>query len=172
MNTLAVLRGIIRIGIAVIILGILFRMMRWIGGIELLIIGSISVFLAYGIRFFLQTNRSALAIIQWTLIEMVLLRIILLYLNLPGQIIANYSMLVLFVAWLIMGGPAAIYRRKSSGKTSFIHRYFFWFIFLFFLLILIGSLFKIMHWSSADTLLIVGMSGLALLFLLNSIRQS
>src|SRR5687767_12531227 len=109
MNLRFVSRLLIRFGIAFLILGILFNLMRWPYSDVLILSGFPGIGLGYVIHFFLKTDKSALDYIKLGLVEFWALHGIFGFTDWPGYLFLRYSALVFFVAWLIMGGPKSYF---------------------------------------------------------------
>lgn len=170
MKQLAVLRACIRIGIAIVIIGILFRLIHLPAWYEIVIVGSSMIFIAYPIQFFKRNDYSPLSMVKLALVESFLLRLVFRLGHLPGGDFFNYAFLVLLVAFLIMGGSQDFIQKEPKENLNFIHRNVHYFLFILIVIVVIGSLLKIMHWPGANELLIVGFCGTAVL-VIHSIRR-
>jgi len=170
MKQLTILRACIRIGIAIVIVGVLFSILHYPAWYEIVIVGSSMIFIAYPILFFKRSDYTPLSIVKLALVESFLLRLVLRLGHLPGGEFFHYAFLVLLVVFLVMGGSKDFVQKGPKENLNFIQRNVHYFLFILIVIVVIGSLFKIMHWPGANELLTVGFLGVAVL-IISSIRR-
>lgn len=161
-----ILYATLRLSIAFYIIGLLFKIMHWPNGGSLLLVSTIAIILAYPFRFMHKKEKSELDYIKLGLVLFWGIHSILYNYHLPGQRFFQYGTIVLFVAWLIMGGPTNFVQAGNNEKPRKLLYLSLFLLGACMVSTAIGSLFKIMHWPYADVLLILGLSGTALWFLI------
>ncbi|NOQ72204.1 MAG: hypothetical protein GQ574_09400 [Crocinitomix sp.] len=151
------------IGTAVLIVGILFKIMRWPYADLLLLIGACGILFFYFLRFFSKTEKVKLDYAKLAVVIFFCIRYVVYVFDLPGRAIASSAFLIslgVFVS-LLIGVPFfqdKTNEEESSQSQSTIIIIKNVVVILGIFAIVLGSVFRIMHWPGAGLLLSLGLA--------------
>ena len=155
----------LRIALSILIIGLLFKIMHWPYSDYIMCSSFIIILILYPIRFWKKRKK---AIIDWVKLVFVLLWTIngiIVVEHLPFKYISSTLTLFFFIVWLIIEFTSNRKKVKENllhSEIPFIAGFF----------IIIGGIFKIMHWPGATIILIIGLLSVVLWVLFRTIKKS
>lgn len=162
-----ILRTPLRISIAVLILGFLFKIMHWPYGNLIITVSFILISILYFFRFFNKSKKILLDYAKLLLVFSFSIRGIIITLHLPFKDVFNIIALIAALAWLLLGGHKDYYGNSSVSNNKYFRGSV---IGIGSIVIIVGALFKMMHWPGASIMLIVGLSLVALFYLITALK--
>lgn len=161
-----ILRAPLRISIAVLIVGVMFKIMHWPFGAWIIVFGFSLIAVLYPFRFMNKKSKVLLDYARLLFVICWAVYGIFAALHLPYKIIFDVLRSISFVFWIIMEGINYFskVKEKKSGTINIISYII---IAISAALVLVGALFKIMHWPGAGPMLVVGLSLVVIWFLLD-----
>lgn len=158
----------IRILISITIIASLFKLMHWPYSMHLYIIGLGGIFVLYPIRFFLKKEKTTLDYIKLIFVELFCFtRFVKIHHLLKIDIIITITNII-GLAWILFEIYNYINNIKPKYKTILPH---FNYNYIFGLVIVVGVLFKLMHWPYANILLITGVILISAYFIYDSFKS-
>ncbi len=158
-----ILTSPIRISIAVLIIGILFKIMHWPYGNIIITVAFSSISILYIFRFLNKTNKKWLDYAKLLLVVSFSIRGIFVILHLPFKDVLNIVALIAVIGWLALGGYKDYYGSKTKSLWQNM-------VGIGAVVIFVGALFKIMHWPGASIMLVFGLCLVALYYLISVIK--
>lgn len=158
----------IRILISINIIAVLFRLMHWPHSMYLFLIGLGGIFILYPIRFYLKKDKLALDYIKLIFVELFCFtRFVKIHhlLKIDILIIVTEVIGIIWILFEIFNFINNVKPRYKPIIPKLNSNY------VFVLIILIGALFKLMHWPYANILLIIGLVLLALFFIYDTLKH-
>jgi hypothetical protein len=164
-----ILKVPLRLSISILIIGMLFKIMHWPYGAEIVACAFGAIIIVYPFRFWNKKPKFVIDYVKLILLISWALNGIFTILHLPYKIYLSAVASISLIVWLVM--EASRYFRKGvkeeSKSSSPISSY--GVLSVSGILIFIGVLFKIMHWPGAGPLLILGLSTVAIWFVVDLI---
>lgn len=157
--------GVIGIAIGLFIIGTIFKAMHWPNGNDLIIIALAAIVNVYFLKFWFKKDKQPLDYAKVALIGLGCLTIIFGILHWPGKILLQLLTGFTFIAFVFLGGSRSLFGiTVLEGKNP---RFNFssYLISIAGILIIIGALFKIMHWPFGTYMLLAGL-GLGIIWFL------
>ncbi|NNE76830.1 MAG: hypothetical protein HKN31_07125 [Pricia sp.] len=152
-KTKKILKTPLRISMTLILFGMLSSMLQWPYASEILLLAFSATAFLYTIRFWKKSEKGFLDYIKLTLVVFWSTNGIFQVLNLPYSLFFQVIIAITFITWFVMEGTAYFLdedRKTKNSKTKVI-----WNCAMVFgtLLIIAGSLLKVMNWEFAIPLL-------------------
>ncbi len=151
----------LRISLAILLSGILGKMLEWPYATNILLIGFAVLGFLYTIRFFNKAEKEFLDYIKLVLVSFWTLYGIFTVMNFPYTLFFLTMTTISFVLWFIMEGSAYFLDEDRRAKNSLYHILWNCALVLGTLGLISGSLLKILHWDYALHLLSLGITLIA-----------
>jgi GldL N-terminal domain len=165
-----ILKTPLRISIAIIFIGVMFKIMHWPYRDWIMTTGFSLVAILYPFRFFKKEQKKILDyaklffVVSWAIYG------IFSILHLPYKMGFEIARSVSFIFWIVMEGVNYLTKRERK-EYRVLHIVSYVLVSISAALIFIGALFKIMHWPGAGPMLVVGLSLAVVWFLLDFIKK-
>jgi GldL N-terminal domain len=166
MNSTNILK-VLKLSISLLIIAILFKLMHWQYSKILFSISIFSIIIFYPIRFYLKKDKIILDYAKLLLVLFGVTNFYLKVMHFPNHNIIVYGTPLFFYLWLLLEIFANNKNEESSSNSVLPFGVN---IFLG-LLIVFGTIFKIMHWPYSQHMLISGFILLALSFTINTFKK-
>ncbi len=152
----------ISIAVAILVIGIVLKIMHWPFSEWFLLIGSGGLAFFYLLRFLSKPQKVFLDYVKLSLVIAFSIRAVVVLFHLPGKIIVSIIFLALLGLFVIMGGMPYLIGEGEDSKTAFESKNYAVLIKSGLVIvgatsIVLGAIFKIMHWPGAGPLLVVGL---------------
>lgn len=152
----------ISIGVAILIIGIVLKIMHWPFSEWFLLIGSGGLTFFYLLRFLSKPQKVFLDYVKLSLVIAFSIRALVILFHLPGKIIVSIIFLVLLALFVVIGGMPFLIGDGEDSKTAFESKNYAALIKVGLVVmgatsIVLGAIFKVMHWPGAGPLLVVGL---------------
>ncbi|MGB5820513.1 MAG: hypothetical protein WBG90_13595 [Saonia sp.] len=145
----------LRIGIAVLLLGIFVKIQHWSSYANTIIISAlIAISVLYSIRFWKKPKKLFLDYIKLILVVFWSINVIVSVLHWPYESVLEAITFVAFLIWTVLEGTA--YFSKGESKVSLDQILWNGIMVIGSLAIIAGIICKILHWSYSTPLLILG----------------
>lgn len=151
-----ILKAPLRIAVAILLLGMLARIVQWPHAKIIVITGFASIVLLYTIRFWKKTEKKFLDYVKLVLIVFWTINGIFRMLDFPYTLFFQIVTGICFITWFIMEGTAYFMDEDRRSKNSSLQIWWNIAMVLGTLSIIIGGLMKILHWEFANVLLVAG----------------
>jgi len=151
----------LRISLAILLLGILAKMLEWPYATKILLIGFSSLGLLYALRFLSKSEKEFLDYNKLVLVTFWSLYGIFNVLNFPYTLFFLTMTSIAFVLWFIMEGTAYFLDEDRRTKNNLYHILWNCALVLGTLGVISGSLLKILDWDYALHLLSLGITMIA-----------
>jgi len=150
----------IRIAIGFLFIGMIFKIFDWLLAKEIMIIGFVVLATCYILRFYQKKEKLSLDYIKVILVLSWVLNGIFSILHIPYNFAFQIIAFLAFLTWFIMEGTHYfIAEDKNNAKTENYLGKVLWnlVIILGTLGVVVGALFKILHWEYALPVLVSGL---------------
>ncbi len=160
-----ILKAPLRIAVAVLLLGMLARIVQWPYAKVIVITGFVSIVLFYCLRFWKKSEKQFLDYVKLILVVFWSTNGVFRMLDLPYTLLFQIVTGISFIVWFIMEGTAYFMDEDRHTKNSPLQIW--WNIAMVFgtLSIIMGGLMKVLHWQFANVLLVSGIVIVALYIL-------
>lgn len=158
----------IRILISITIIASLFKLMHWPYSMYLYIIGLGGIFVLYTFRFFLKKDKTTLDYIKLIFVELFCFtRFVNIHHLLKIDTLITITNIVglIWIVFEIYNCMNGIKPKYKPILPNFSANY------LFGLIIIIGAIFRLMHWPYANALLITGLILMSVYFIYDSFKS-
>ncbi|MCD6065704.1 MAG: hypothetical protein K0S33_530 [Bacteroidetes bacterium] len=167
-----ILTGPIRIAIALLLIGALFKIQHWLYGDLLMVTAFVAIAILYVFRFSWKNTKKPVDHVKLVFVVCWSFNGVFTIMHFPGKLVFQIITLISFLAILFMGGINYFGNKDEEGsddeKQDRMQNLSRWIKGLATALILIGAVFKIMHWPYALYFLFAGMTVLVIWFLKDS----
>ncbi len=160
-----ILKAPLRIAVAILLLGMLARIIQWPHAKIVVIVGFASIVLLYAFRFWKKTEKQFLDYVKLILIVFWTINGIFRMLDFPYTLFFQIVTAASFIIWFIMEGTAYFMDEDRRSKNSALQIWWNIAMVLGTLSIITGGLMKILHWEFANVLLVLGIVIVALYIL-------
>lgn len=151
----------LRISLAILLSGILAKMLEWPYATKILLTGFAALGLLYALRFFAKTEKRVLDFIKLVLVSFWSLYGVFTVMNFPYTLFFLTMTSIAFVLWFIMEGTAYFLDEDRRAQNSLYHILWNCALVLGTLGVISGSLLKILHWDYSFHLLSLGITMIA-----------
>ncbi|MBR9915159.1 MAG: hypothetical protein GYB32_10105 [Algicola sp.] len=157
----------LRLALALFLYGILFRVMHWPYGEEIIVISGVATMILYVFRFLLKAEKKRLDYVK---LGLVLLWMMSYIVDLTHLISVPYFfqiiILGLLIWWFIEEGPRYFLKRQLKDN-GFLKFFYYGFVISAVALILMGILLKIQHWPYGSIIFTLGILLASLLLIVD-----
>lgn len=154
--------------ISITIIAVLFRLMHWPNSMYLFLIGLGGIFILYPIRFYLKKDKVVLDYIKLIFVELFCFTRFIKIHHLLKIDTLEIITDIIGIIWILFEIFNFINNIKPEYKPILPK---FNFNYIFALIILLGAIFKLMHWPYANILLVIGLILLALFLIYDALKQ-
>ncbi|MFK7814277.1 MAG: hypothetical protein AB8B59_17395 [Maribacter sp.] len=151
----------LRISLAVLLAGIISKMLEWPYATEFLLGGFATLGFLYAIRFVAKTEKRFLDYIKIVLVAFWSLYGVFTVMNFPYTLFFLTMTSIAFVLWFIMEGTAYFLDEDRRAQNSLYHILWNCALVLGTLGVIAGSLLKILHWDYSFHILSLGITLIA-----------
>lgn len=151
----------LRISLAILLSGIMAKMLEWPYATKLFLAGFAALGLLYAIRFLYKAEKKVLDFIKLVLVSFWSLYGIFTVMNFPYTLFFLTMTAIAFLLWFIMEGTAYFLDEDRRAKNSLYHILWNCALVLGTLGVIAGSLLKILHWDYSLHLLSLGITMIA-----------
>lgn len=151
----------LRISLAILLSGILAKVLEWPYATIILLIGFATLGLLYAIRFYAKAEKTFLDYIKLVLVSFWSLYGVFTVLNFPYTLFFLTMTSIAFVLWFVMEGTAYFLDEDRRAKNSLYQILWNCALVLGTFGVISGSLLKILHWDYALHLLSLGITMIA-----------
>lgn len=151
----------LRISLAVLLSGLLAKMLEWPYASKILLVAFAALGVLYSIRFFSKTEKGFIDYIKLVLVSFWSLYGVFTILNFPYTLFFLTMTSIAFVLWFVMEGTAYFLDQDRRAKNSLYQILWNCALVLGTLGVISGSLLKILHWDYALHILSLGITLIA-----------
>ena len=151
-----ILRTPLRISIAILLLGMLTKILQWPYAIGIIFFGFLSLGILYTLRFRKKQNKEYVDYVKLILVLFWSTNGILRVLDFPYTLFFQIMTAITFIIWFVMEGTAYFLNEDRKGKNNLNQILWNCIMVIGTLAIIAGSLFKILEWAYAVPVLIFG----------------
>jgi len=148
----------LRISLAILLSGIIAKMLEWPYASKILLTGFATLGLLYVIRFAFKTEKRFLDFIKLTLVAFWSLYGVFTVMNFPYTLFFLTMTAIAFVMWFIMEGTAYFLDEDRRTENTLYHILWNCVLVIGTLGVIVGSLLKILHWDYSIHLLSLGIT--------------
>lgn len=156
-----ILKVPLRISLAILLSGILAKMLQWPYASKIVLTGFATLGLLYAIRFFTKTDKKILDYIKLVLVSFWSLYGVFTVMKFPYTLFFLTMTAIAFVLWFIMEGTAYFLDEDRRAQNSLHHILWNCALVLGTLGVISGSLLKILNWDYSLHLLSLGITMIA-----------
>lgn len=158
----------IRITLALLIIGILFKIQNLPFSRQIILISGTIISILYTIRFFLKKNKVVLDYVKLPLVIIwVSIYLVKMIHILNIHYLFNIILFALFGYWFINEGTSYFSNNRKLKKSKLLKAIYYALSIVTFLLILFGAFFKIQHWPYSSIMLTIGFLSLAIMVIVD-----
>jgi len=162
MSTKKILKAPLRVSVAILLLGIIGRIMEWPYAAQIVITAFVAIGILYTIRFWKKQPKLFVDYVKLVLIVFATADGLFEMMNFPYTIVFQIITGAAFVTWFVMEGTAYFMDDDRRAKNSTLQIWWNIAMVMGTLSIIIGSLMKILQWEFATPLLFMGIVVVAL----------
>lgn len=162
MSTKKILKAPLRVSIALLLLGIIGRLMEWPYAAQVVITAFVAIGILYTIRFWKKQPKHFIDYVKLVLIVFAMADGLFEMMNFPYTIVFQIIIGASFVTWFVMEGTAYFMDGDRRAKNTTLQIWWNIAMVLGTLSIIVGSLMKILQWEFATPLLFTGIIVVAL----------
>lgn len=151
----------LRISLAILLSGLLAKMLEWPFAKEILLFGFASLGVMYALRFFHKSEKGFVDFTKFTLVIFWSMYGVFNVLNFPYSLFLLIMTAIAFVLWFIMEGTAYFLDEDRRSRNSLYHILWNFVLVLGALAVISGALLKILNWDYALHLLSLGITMIA-----------
>jgi hypothetical protein len=146
----------LRISVAILLLGMLLRILHWSYASQILLIAFVALGLLYIIRFWKKSEKKFLDYVKLILITFWSVNGIFHMLNLPYVLFFQIVIAITFLIWFVMEGTAYFLDEERKSKNNRSKVFWNFAMVIGTIAIIAGSLLNLLEWQFAIPLLIIG----------------
>ncbi|MEO0526649.1 MAG: hypothetical protein AAFZ89_05450 [Bacteroidota bacterium] len=162
----------LRIGVGVLLMGILVKSLNWSSYSNHIIIGSlIGISILYSIRFLKKTKKTFLDYVKLILILVWSTNVMVSILHLPYEGILEIITFIAFLIWTVFEGTAYFSKGEDDKKISLDQILWNGIMVLGSLAIVAGIICRILYWSYSTPLLLLGFFLIAIYILKDTFSE-
>jgi len=165
MSTKKILKAPLRISVALLLLGIIARIMEWPNAAQIVITAFVAIGVLYTIRFWKKQPKLFVDYVKLVLIVFSTANGLFEMMNFSYTIFFQIIIGAAFVTWFVMEGTAYFMDDDRKAKNTTLQIWWNIAMVMGTLSIIVGSLMKILQWEFATPLLFMGILVVALYIL-------
>lgn len=155
----------LRLSVITLNFGALFKIMHWPYGIQLMLIGGVSIGILYTIRVIKKVNKSKLDYVKLSLILIWVFSYLIKAFHLfIIPYVFEILLVILFIYWFFVEG-IDYFKNRKFRKNAFLKALYFLLIAMTIFALFFGMLFKILHWPYGSLLFTIGVLLLSILLI-------